>query len=64
MKSVNRNAIRSLLRFVEQFDKRVDPKGNIRYWQTNSEILAAYKGDDIDSITLKQGFHFSAFPLS
>ena len=42
--------------FVEQFDKRVDPRGNIYYWQTNSETSAIHKDDDIDSIALKQGF--------
>ncbi|MEA1990764.1 MAG: 5'/3'-nucleotidase SurE [Thermodesulfobacteriota bacterium] len=43
-------------RFMEQFDKRVDPRGNIYYWQTSSETLAAHEGDDIDSIALKRGY--------
>ncbi len=43
-------------RLVEQFDKRVDPRGNIYYWQTSSETLATYEDDDIDSIALKRGY--------
>ena len=43
-------------RFVEKFDKRVDPRGNIYYWQTSSETSATHEGDDIDGIALRRGF--------
>ncbi len=41
--------------FKERFEKRLDPRGNIYYWQCSSDIDLS-KSQDTDIYWLKQGF--------
>lgn len=42
-------------RFVERFDKRVDPRGNTYYWQAG-ETMDPNDEKDVDYLFLKKGF--------
>ncbi len=42
-------------RFVEQFEKRIDPRGNTYYWQAG-ETLNSDTKDEVDYVYLKKGF--------
>jgi len=42
-------------RFAEQFEKRVDPRGNIYYWQAG-ETLVGPEARDVDCVALKEGY--------
>ncbi len=41
--------------YKEQFDKRIDPRGNVYYWQASQEILHK-EADDIDSVALNEDY--------
>jgi len=41
--------------YEEEFDKRVDPRGNRYYWQA-SQKLAMVEEEDVDSVALEKGF--------
>ncbi len=42
-------------RFIERFDKRVDPRGNVYYWQAG-EGLSVCRDEDVDSVWLEKGY--------
>ena len=44
-----------LSQYKEQFDKRIDPRGDVYYWQASKEI-AHKEGDDVDSTALDMGY--------
>nr|WP_246325192.1 5'/3'-nucleotidase SurE [Dissulfurirhabdus thermomarina] len=48
-------------RFVERFDRRTDPRGNVYYWQAG-ETLAETEPEDVDSRALRDGY-ISITPL-
>lgn len=41
--------------YKEEFDKRIDPRGNVYYWQASQKI-AVMEGEDVDSVALNNGF--------
>ena len=41
--------------YKEQFDKRIDPRGNIYYWQASQEVLVK-EAEDVDSVALNSGY--------
>ena len=42
-------------RLNEQFDRRIDPRGNIYYWQSDVTV-SDFENDNSDSLALKNGF--------
>ncbi len=41
--------------FIEKFEKRVDPHGNVYYWQTG-EIIREDEPEDVDTRALREGY--------